>query len=256
MNLLIIKLIFTPLIIAAATTAVRKWGPSIGGLLIGLPLTSGPISVFLALEQGQAFAAQAARGSVLGLVGVAAFCIAYARSSRRWAWLVSAACGLGAYLAATWLISGFPSGLLPSVLLVLAVLGTAVVLIGSPEAGACSTPAPKWDMPLRMIVATAMLLFITGGAAALGPKWSGLLSPFPIFSFVMVVFIHRQGNAVGVQPLLRGVIIGVFSYAAFFIIVGVLVEKFSLGWVYVLATLATLAVNGLSLTLFIHHKAR
>ena len=50
MDLLALKLTFAPILLAAATLAVRRWGEIVGGLLVGLPLTSGPISVFLALE--------------------------------------------------------------------------------------------------------------------------------------------------------------------------------------------------------------
>ena len=64
--------------IAAATLAARRWGFMVGGWLAGLPLVSGPISIFLALEQGPPFASQAAHGTLLGVIAVAAFCIVYA----------------------------------------------------------------------------------------------------------------------------------------------------------------------------------
>ena len=69
---LVFKLVITPMLLLAATLAVRRWGEAIGGLLVGMPLTSGPISVFLALEHGSAFAAQATAGS---LVATAAGCV-------------------------------------------------------------------------------------------------------------------------------------------------------------------------------------
>lgn len=45
MQLLLIKLLLTPLSMLAVSWAARRWGPGIGGLLAGLPLTSGPISI-------------------------------------------------------------------------------------------------------------------------------------------------------------------------------------------------------------------
>jgi hypothetical protein len=79
MSLLAIKLIVTPLVVLAATLAARRWGDAVGGWLVGLPLTSAPVSVFLAIEQGPAFAAQAADGSIAGVVSQAAFCLATPR---------------------------------------------------------------------------------------------------------------------------------------------------------------------------------
>src|SRR5215467_7067551 len=66
-----LKLIVTPLLIAIATFVTRRWGPGVGGWLAGFPLTSAPVSVFLAFEQGPAFAAGAAVGTLLGLAAMA-----------------------------------------------------------------------------------------------------------------------------------------------------------------------------------------
>jgi hypothetical protein len=63
-----LKLILTPILIGSASLAGRKWGAALGGWLVGLPLTSGPIALFLALEQGTAFASRAALGILFGLV--------------------------------------------------------------------------------------------------------------------------------------------------------------------------------------------
>ena len=70
--LLVVKLSLTPLLISGVTLAGRRWGLLVSGLLIGLPLTTGPISLFLALEQGIGFATKAAIG---GLVGQASICL-------------------------------------------------------------------------------------------------------------------------------------------------------------------------------------
>lgn len=47
-----LKLVLTPLLIGMASVAGRRWGPMVSGRLIGLPLTSAPVVLFLALEQG------------------------------------------------------------------------------------------------------------------------------------------------------------------------------------------------------------
>ena len=75
---LALKLVLTPALIAIATLAGRRFGPSIGGWLVGLPFTSGPVSLFLALEQGTSFAAAAASGSIAGAAASALFAVVYA----------------------------------------------------------------------------------------------------------------------------------------------------------------------------------
>src|SRR5262249_56931908 len=53
-------------------------GPAVGGWLVGLPFTSAPIALFLALGQGPAFAAAAAVGTMAGATSQAVFCLGYA----------------------------------------------------------------------------------------------------------------------------------------------------------------------------------
>ena len=246
-NYLILKLVLAPIIIAAATLVARRWGEAIGGLMVGLPLTSGPVSIFFAVEQGQKFAANAALGAMLGLIPVAVFCTAYASVSKRLSWHLSAVVSIPLYLVSVWVMSLASPGLGSTSLLVPAALGAALLLVGKREAAGMPIAPPWWDLPLRMVVATTLLLLITSAAGMLGPKWSGLLSPFPVFTFVMATFSHSQGGSSATRRFMRGVLTGLFAYLAFFLVVALLIERTSPLLVYLLATAAALGVNGVSL---------
>src|SRR5262245_3673272 len=87
--LLTLKLLLVPALIAAVTLASRRWGPRIGGWLTGMPLVAGPTLFFIAVEQGDAFAAQAAGATLVALIGIAAFSVSYGRLCRRLPWLVT-----------------------------------------------------------------------------------------------------------------------------------------------------------------------
>src|SRR5207247_8747661 len=54
---LALKLVLTPVLVGAASLAGPRWGSAVGGWLIGMPFTSGPIVSFLAPHPGPAFAA-------------------------------------------------------------------------------------------------------------------------------------------------------------------------------------------------------
>ena len=75
-NLLLAKLILTPMAIFAALWVARRWGDVFGGWLAGLPVTSAPVAAFLAIEHGPAFAASASAGSVAAVASQASFCAA------------------------------------------------------------------------------------------------------------------------------------------------------------------------------------
>ena len=73
---LILKLVLTPALIGAASLAGHRWGAAVGGWLVGIPLTSAPIALFLALDHGPSFAASASVGMLLGTISQAIFCLA------------------------------------------------------------------------------------------------------------------------------------------------------------------------------------
>jgi hypothetical protein len=244
---LLLKLVLTPALIMIATLVARRWGAVKGGWLAGLPLVSGPVSVFLALEQGPLFASRAARASLLGLVAVAAFCVIYMRTAGRRGPLIASAFGIAAYLTVAWGLSRLDSGLVLSALLVVLLVTSAYLIAGIPAPDAPHARVPQWDLPLRMASATMIVLIITESARTLGAAWSGLLSPFPVFASVMAVFSHKHGGPPAALRLLLGVIVGSFASAAFSTAVAALLPAHGLVLTYAAAGCLALAVNWLSL---------
>jgi hypothetical protein len=85
---------------------------------------------------------------------------------------------------------------------------------------------------------------LTGVAAALGPRWTGLLSPFPVFALVLGSFTHRGEGPAAAATLLRGIVVGSLSHATMFALIAVLLERSGLAATYTGASVAALAVNG------------
>ena len=104
MELLLIKLFLTPLLMVAVSWSARRWGPGIGGLLAGLPLTSGPISIYLYAEQGPGFAAAAAANSILSLTPVALFSVVYSQLADSLPMALAALASSGAFLLSLYVL--------------------------------------------------------------------------------------------------------------------------------------------------------
>jgi hypothetical protein len=243
--ILFCKLLLTPALLALATLAGRRFGERAAGWLAGLPLTSGPVSVFLALEQGPAFAARAAAGTMLGQVSVTTFCGAYALAAARGAgWRASAALGALAFLGATWALSGLSAGAPLAFALALAAATLALCAVGRPRGARARTPAPRWDLPVRSLVATALVLALTAGAARLGPALAGLLSPFPVFVGVLTAFAHAQRGERAARDVLSGALAGSYAFAGFFLVVALGLERLGAPATYALAALLALTVAG------------
>ncbi len=245
--ILALKLLLTPLLIALATLAGRRWGPAVSGWFIGFPLTSGPVSLILALHCGSPFAARAAIGNLGGLASISLFCLAYTLTARRWSTWASLASGIGAYLLGTVIWNQFPLSLWPTVAIALIINGLVIPMIPKGSAVVPAASTSRWDIPARMLIATAFVFTLTTSASRLGPQLSGLLTPFPIFGSVLAVFAHRQQGAGAARNFLRGHASSLFGFAAFFLVVGALLPGCSTLWTYLLATLAAVVVNGITL---------
>ncbi len=248
--LLTLKLLLTPLLIAVASLVQHRWGGSLGGLIAGLPLTSAPVSVFLALEQGPAFAARSATGTLLGVVAMSSFCTVYARSAQRLSWPLSTVLAAAACATITIAVSLVPQNLVIAALIAFPALPVLVFITGQPAGDQPVLPPPWWDTPARMVVASGAVILITGVAEIIGPTWSGLLTTLPVFACVMGAFSHHHGGYRAAHGVLRGIAVGALGSAAFFLIIGALVEHMELIVSYSVAVVFSLGAAGLSHKVF------
>ena len=244
-----LRLLMTPLLIAAATLAGRRWGPRLSGWLIGFPLTSAPVSILLTLQYGSEFAIRAAVGNIAGLASICAFSFAYSLVAPRRNWAVSASVAALAFFAATLIWNSAALGLIPTSVIVVVSIAVFLLIVPQRSIGAATTAAPRWDLPARMIIATVFVFTLTTVAPRLGAQLSGLLTPFPIFGTVLSAFAHRQQGPAAAIQLLRGMALSLFGVAGFFLVVGSLLPTLGLIPTYLLATLVTFISNGIALHL-------
>ena len=247
---LILKLVVTPLLIGAASLAGHRWGAAVGGWLVGIPFTSGPIAFFLALDHGASFAASASVGMLAGTISQALFCLAYAWTSTRLRWPASFGAGTLGFAATTVVLRPLEAPATTAFVLTVAALVVALLLIPR-DSSKPKVPeeAPRWDLPARMVVATVFVLLLTAIAPLLGPYLSGLLSPFPLFGAILTVFTHRSQGSIAATRLLRGLLFGLFAPAGFFLALAILIERLGIGLSFAAATATALAFQGVTLWL-------
>lgn len=223
MSLIAAKILVTPTLMWAVSAAARRWGSRVGGLLSGLPLTSAPISVYLAAEQGQRFAAEAAVGSVEGLGAVMLCSLVYVLSARRMSAPAALGLGLAAFGAGGILLHGLVRpGLWLATVVDLALM-TLVVSLCPPAGAPIRRPRPpRWDMPARLAASTALVLLVSALAPTLGPGLSGVLAPIPIISWPLVAFACAQDGVGAALDVVRGSAQGAFGVLAFYVCVHLL----------------------------------
>jgi hypothetical protein len=251
MNILLLKLILTPALIGAASLAGRRWGHSVSGWLIALPLTTGPITFFLALTHGPSFAATAATGTVTGGLSQAVFVLTYARLAPRLKWLPTLAAACVAFALVTALLNQFTLSLVPIYVAVLLSFVIALQLLPRRSTSALMTETlpSRWDIPMRISIATVFVVLITGIAPNLGPRLTGLVAPFPLFTATLAAFAHHQYGSDAVVSVLRGLLMGLFSFASFFFTLALLLEGAGIAIAFTTAILVVLVFQGIALWL-------
>lgn len=232
MMILFFKFLGAPLLIALASLAGKRFGPSVAGLLSGLPVIAGPIILALWLEHGTAYAVDVAWMLPVGQAPLAAYLFAFiwfAQRKQHWSlclllgWLafllVAAACIKVAIPYAALALGGISLMLLVSLTLPAA---RPVTL----------APLPKTEIAARMLAAMALVATVTTISQEIGTDWTGILAAFPVAGSVMPAFTLARSGPDATLLLLRGFISGLLGLAACFVVLALLLPRYG-GWAFV-----------------------
>lgn len=251
--ILFLKLALVPSLIALVTLAGRRWGAGVVGWLSAFPVVSAPILLFIALDHGPLFAAQSATATVSAVLCILAFGLPYARVATRHAWPLATLAGFACYFAAVGLMALWAPGLpVAAAAAVLALLLVPRLYPQPPLAPAAARPVSRADIPLRMIAAAALVLLVTHFSASMGPQLSGLFAMFPVMAAVLAVFSHHYQGAGFAVLLLRAMVLGYWSFAAFCGVLALALPRMGIALAFA-ASLAT-AVAVLALTRWVAQR--
>ncbi len=215
----LLKLALVPLVVWLASVAGRRWGHAATGWISGLPLIAGPISIFLALDQGLEFAADTATATLQVTSAAALHCFVFAHASRRFGWFASLLLGWTAFVASAALLGAFT--LPPLVGAGITALALGLMLAQLPPVRPASGPVtiPGSELVVRVTAALAIAAAVTLGANHFGPRVSGILLAFPITGSVLPAFALALHGSDATVRLLAGFLAGLFAFAAFHLVV-------------------------------------
>lgn len=236
--LLLAKLALMPVVIAGVSLASQRFGPVVGGMLTGFPIIAGPIFVFVTLERGIEFGRGVAVATLAAMLSFGLAILTFAWTVRRWPLYLVLPAGWAAFAAGTVLLAWWwPS---PAIAVAIAFAVPLVLPRLFPRAApaALRQPLPRSELIARMLAATLMVLALTEIAGLLGPKLSGLLTPFPTAASVLGAFTWRLAGREATLQLLHGIVLGTVGLAAFFAAVLVLLVPLGLLAATLLAVLA------------------
>ena len=237
----LLKLALVPAAVWIASLAARRWGHAVSGYLGGLPLIGGPITFYLALDYGAAFAAQSAVFTLGAVLAQAAHLLAFAHAGRWGRWPVALAAGWASFAVVSIAVAHF--ALAPALALGLALSGLAAAWGALPRVhGVPTLPRiPAVELWLRLAAAFALAVVIFWSARTFGPIVSGVLLSVPITGSIMPPFTLALYGPGAVSRLTRGFVLGLTGFTAFFFTLAVAAVAWGIPAAFAAAVLAALA---------------
>ena len=104
----------------------------------------------------------------------------------------------------------------------------------------------RWDIPLRILIGTTFIILLTETAPLLGSRLTGLLATIPLYTAILAVFEHRLNGPAGAASVLRGLLLGLFGFAGFFLTLSLLIESSGITIGFLAAIATALVVQGFS----------
>ncbi|HTD04508.1 hypothetical protein [Undibacterium sp.] len=255
LNILALKLLLVPSLIAAITLSGRRWGATVAGWLSAFPIVAGPILFFIAAERGVDFARSASEGTMSAVIAILVFGLAYSWAATRFAWYFSLCCGFIAYALAVYLLTSLSPSLSMTTPVVFIALYLSPNLFPAVESTGKPPSASRFDLPMRMGIGALLVLSVTYFAATLGPRLSGLFAMFPVMSTVLVVFSHRSAGSGFAIHLLRGMVYGWYSFATFCLVLHLALLPLGIAGAFPAALTAAVVVQIASRRLLQQSKA-
>jgi hypothetical protein len=241
---LLLKISLPPVLVAVMTLAARRWGPTFGGLIMGLPWMTGPVLFFLGLDKGPEFLVAASGGVILAVWGLGAFILGFGYAATWFGWPGALATAIAGYSAAGLITQTIDVPLAVATPIAFAVLLLTYWLLPAPTTVVRHAPPPVWDIAARMIATFALVSVIMVSADRLGPQRSGLVASYPVILTVIGAFTHSQLGQNGLLQVLRGISLSLLAFTGFFATVGMATPIIGQISAYAVAAIVALTISG------------
>ena len=232
--MLLVKLGVAMFMVIGITWIAERVSSRFAGVLLGFPLGAGVSLFFIGLEQGATFAAQSGLWTMQGLTPTLLWCLSYQvlalklrKLTRPVAVALCLAFSLVCYLLATLLVTQcapdpFPLRL---VLTLFSLLVFALIFRRINPVSCTIRPLPfSWPLLVgRALLTGLIILAITGSAAHVGSRWTGIFSAFPATILPVVLILHTHYGPDVLCSLFRELPMGMLAIVVF---------SFAVAWSY------------------------
>ena len=159
---------------------------------MAVPFTVVPILIVIYLQQGSEFLYGALVGTYAGQIGLLFFITAYTRMAPRFNWPTCILSATSAFLVGVAVMSPLINELWVGIVIWLILWAITMKRFVTYDRDTNLSPAPKWDLWLRVASALFLIFTITQFAENLGPQLSGAFAMYPVMTSIMSTFNHYR----------------------------------------------------------------
>lgn len=203
---LLLRMAVTAAFVMTASVITERSGPLIGALVATLPVFTGPVYVFLALDHDAAFIAASALAALPINAVIIAFGMIYAMMAQRHGAVASFGTAILAWLALASLAHAMTWSLASALAVNALVCAICLPLAQRYRKVVMPPIRRRWsDIPLRALLVALMVAVVVGLSNRVGPAVTGILAVFPIVSSSLMIILHpRIGGRATAAVLANG----------------------------------------------------
>lgn len=192
--MLLLKMAIAAAIVVGCSMLAERSGPLVAAMIATLPISAGPVYVFLALDHDAAFISGGALGSMSSNIANAALSVVYVLLAQRFGTLVSLGSGLLAWLAGVTLLRELAPPVLVMFGLTLVIFPAAHRLFRPYLSARPDKPPGRlwYVIPLRAAAVATLAGTVTALSAKVGPAWSGVLAALPLVLSSLVAILQPR----------------------------------------------------------------
>src|SRR5262249_53383225 len=198
---------------SAPTIIAERLGAVVGALVATLPVSAGPVYVFLALDHDPTFISASAVASLAMNAATAVFVTAYVRMAQRRSLWISVSLAFIAWLATTLVLASVRWTALSASVVNLSVFALCLWIV----IPFLLVRMPPTTLPWNDFVVMSCLVTLLVGAGILlsfqfGPAGSGVLAVFPVIYASIMVILHRRVGGPATAAVLANAVPGLAGF--------------------------------------------
>jgi hypothetical protein len=210
---LVIRMVVTAAFLLAATITAERAGPLIGGLVATLPISTGPIYIFLAIDHGAHFIGESALGSLISNGINVVFALTYVLLAQKRSLAVSLGGAFVMWVVVNWATGIMHWALTGAVVFNIVVLAVALWLSSSLRYVKFPRVRTYWyDLVLRAVMVALLVGAVVALSYHIGPVASGSIAVFPIVLTSIILILHRRVGGPATAAVMANAVIGLGGF--------------------------------------------